>query len=395
VKKVASGATAHYVWQGGQVIAEHNGSSGAVITDYIYFGNRMIAREQNSNRHFFLYDQLSARATITDGQGGIAGRQAHLPFGEELNATGTTDKHRFTSYERDSETGLDYAVNRQYESNVGRFTRPDPYKASGSPSNPQSLNRYTYVQNDSVNSVDPLGLWAWIPACPSGYTKDGAGGMCVPIYTGGVSAAPTVPSLWGPLSLPGLDIDIDIEALEKAVGSPVDWLSNALVLGLGPGCEQFFGGEDHLKKLASEIKGDITVVAVDGPGFKDQIPNGPETFKEFWERRKAPLPAATTVFYNFWNGNLDAQVYKSIILGPAFFDPGKYDSYGFGLAKDELRKYQAYILVHEYMHILNNADDELLAKRWGLGDKGYDVSDRISASNSITRFLANDCKANK
>ena len=161
IKKVVGSTTTHYVWQGGQVIAEHNGSTGAVITEYIFAGGRMIARE-GGGRVFFLYDRLSARATITDGQGGIQGRQSHLPFGEELNATGTTDKHRFTSYERDSETGTDYAVNRQYAQGVGRFNRTDPYRESCNASSPQSLNRYAYTSNDPINRVDPMGLIAFI-----------------------------------------------------------------------------------------------------------------------------------------------------------------------------------------------------------------------------------------
>lgn len=157
VKKVVSSTTTHYVWEGSQCLAEHNGSTGTVIAEYIYAGSRMIAREQ-SGRIFFLKDKLSTRATITDGQGGIQGRQSHLPFGEELNATGTTDKHRFTNYERDSESGLDYALNRGYSSGIGRFAQSDPYRASGGPNLPQSWNRYTYTHNNPSNKVDPSGL---------------------------------------------------------------------------------------------------------------------------------------------------------------------------------------------------------------------------------------------
>ena len=36
--------------------------------------------------------------------------------------------------------------------------RPDPYKGSYTFTNPQSLNRYSYVANDPVNFVDPSGL---------------------------------------------------------------------------------------------------------------------------------------------------------------------------------------------------------------------------------------------
>jgi RHS repeat-associated protein len=156
IKKVVGSTTTHYVWEGGQCIAEHNGATGAVLTDYIFAGSQMIARENGGNRIFFLNDRLGVRATITDGQGSIQGRQATLPFGEELNVSGTTDKHRFTSYERDTEMDTDNAVNRQYNQSVGRFNRVDP--VSGSIGNPQSLNRYAYVQNDPINAVDPLGL---------------------------------------------------------------------------------------------------------------------------------------------------------------------------------------------------------------------------------------------
>jgi RHS repeat-associated protein len=157
VKKVVGSTTTHYVWEGWQVIAEHNGSSGAVVSEYIFAGDRMIAREQ-SGRVFFLQDRLSIRATITDGQGGIQGRQAHLPFGQEFATSGTQDKHRFTNYERDSESGTDHAVNREYSPTLGRFARPDPYGGSYSSRSPQSLSRYAYVENDAINANDPLGL---------------------------------------------------------------------------------------------------------------------------------------------------------------------------------------------------------------------------------------------
>jgi RHS repeat-associated protein len=156
IKSVVGGTTRHYVWEGNQCIAEHNGSSGAVMIDYIFAGSRMIAREDGVYRLFFLSDKLSARAAIIDNNGSIVGRQATLPYGEELNLSGQTDAHLFTSYRRDSETNTDYAVNRQYHQGVGRFNRVDPVE--GSIANPQSLNRYTYVQNDPVNMTDPDGL---------------------------------------------------------------------------------------------------------------------------------------------------------------------------------------------------------------------------------------------
>lgn len=63
--------------------------------------------------------------------------------------------YKFTGYERDSESGLDYAIFRYYDNRVGRFTSPDPLK--GGVTKPQSLNRYTYTLNNPCNLVDPTG----------------------------------------------------------------------------------------------------------------------------------------------------------------------------------------------------------------------------------------------
>jgi RHS repeat-associated protein len=56
--------------------------------------------------------------------------------------------------------------NRYYSSTLARFTTPDPYRASGGPSDPQSWNRYAYVQNDPVNFNDPSGLFKQRPEDP-------------------------------------------------------------------------------------------------------------------------------------------------------------------------------------------------------------------------------------
>jgi RHS repeat-associated protein len=54
--------------------------------------------------------------------------------------------------------GGDEAMHRRYEGRWQRFAQPDPWDGSYDYTNPQSFNRYAYVQNDPVNSVDPSGL---------------------------------------------------------------------------------------------------------------------------------------------------------------------------------------------------------------------------------------------
>src|SRR5579871_6378098 len=79
----------------------------------------------------------------------------YLPFGE-LNSSDTNiTTHKFTGDERDSETGLDHTLFRQYSSNTGNWLSPDPAGlAAVDPSNPQSWNRYVYALNDSLNLID-------------------------------------------------------------------------------------------------------------------------------------------------------------------------------------------------------------------------------------------------
>ncbi|MCC6744072.1 MAG: hypothetical protein IT175_09445 [Acidobacteria bacterium] len=100
----------------------------------------------------------------------MTGTQSHFPFGEDAGTSGTVEKHRFTTYENDAESGTNYAVNRQHGASTGRFMRPDPM--AGTVSFPQSLNRYSYTINDPVTLSDPLGL---NPVAPPGTYVDQLG----------------------------------------------------------------------------------------------------------------------------------------------------------------------------------------------------------------------------
>ncbi|MEK6301164.1 MAG: RHS repeat-associated core domain-containing protein [Acidobacteriota bacterium] len=157
VKKLSNGATTHYVWERGQVLAEHNGSTGAVIMDYVHFGNKLIAKVTSGSTQYILSDRMSGRLVL-DTSGTVLGRQGHLPFGEDFGESGLQEKHHLTSYERDDETGNDYAVNRGYSPSIGRFLSADPYVASESAADPRGWNRYSYTRNVVINRGDPLGL---------------------------------------------------------------------------------------------------------------------------------------------------------------------------------------------------------------------------------------------
>ncbi|MGE3467403.1 MAG: RHS repeat-associated core domain-containing protein, partial [Pyrinomonadaceae bacterium] len=110
---------------------------------------------------------------ITNDTGQVVSRRDFLPFGEDINAgiggrTGETGqkysvaedtvRQKFTGYQKDTETSLDFAEARMYENRFGRFTAVDPLMASGYSANPQTFNRYIYVGNGPLIRSDPAGL---------------------------------------------------------------------------------------------------------------------------------------------------------------------------------------------------------------------------------------------
>jgi len=86
-----------------------------------------------------------------------AERTNYYPYGEERPGATAQERDKFGTYYRDA-TGLDYADQRYYQSQWGRFMSADPYVASAGVEGPRSWNRYSYVEGDPVNAADPSGL---------------------------------------------------------------------------------------------------------------------------------------------------------------------------------------------------------------------------------------------
>jgi len=116
-----------------------------------------------------LQDVQGSTRAVMSGTSVIA-RHDFLPFGEEISAGtgmrtsgqgfGVIDKirQRYAMTEHDDTSGLDHTWWRKYDNRSGRWTSPDSYNGSATTADPQSFNRFSYVQNDPVNFVDPSGL---------------------------------------------------------------------------------------------------------------------------------------------------------------------------------------------------------------------------------------------
>jgi RHS repeat-associated protein len=83
---------------------------------------------------------------------------AYSPMGESYSETGTTDRN-FTGQNQELANDLYAFQYREYQPIHGRWISPDPAGLGAvNPANPQSLNRYAYVNGSPLNSLDPLGL---------------------------------------------------------------------------------------------------------------------------------------------------------------------------------------------------------------------------------------------
>jgi RHS repeat-associated protein len=158
----------------GNTIAETDSTgstSNANYHEYVFFAGRRVARSDVSTGSIYYYfvDHLGSTRIMTDASGNVCFNVAYLPYGPENHITNTCNTtyttYKFAGYERDGETGLDYALARYYNSRLGRFMSGDPL--AGDTSDPQTLNRYAYVSNNPVNLIDPSGMFLCGPAlCP-------------------------------------------------------------------------------------------------------------------------------------------------------------------------------------------------------------------------------------
>ena len=147
------------------------------LTVYIYNAYGKIVSEFGNNQatipttNYTTEDTQGSPRVVTDSLGAVYARRDFMPFGEELyaNTAGRTAankygngsdsvRQRYTGYEKDIETGLDFAEARMYDNRYGRFTAIDPLLASGKSANPQTFNRYAYVANNPIRSTDPSGM---------------------------------------------------------------------------------------------------------------------------------------------------------------------------------------------------------------------------------------------
>lgn len=153
----------------GTLIEEYpTATPSSVATSYVYAGSQIVSTENSSGTTSYLTtDNVGSTRAVTDISGNVIARKDYGAFGDETitsqrttglgyNPPGT--RKDYTGYEKDSESGLEFAQAR-YENVIhGRFTSVDPLPGSATIRDPQTFNRYTYATNSPYKFTDPLGL---------------------------------------------------------------------------------------------------------------------------------------------------------------------------------------------------------------------------------------------
>lgn len=144
------------------------------VTVFVYSASGQLVAEysteisQAPKVSYTTADHLGSPRILTDKNGATISRRDFHPFGEEIATAqrtaafgyGGTDsvRQKFTDYERDIESELDFAQARYYNSQHGRFTSTDPILIKKDRLvDPQRLNLYVYVRNSPYKFVDTTG----------------------------------------------------------------------------------------------------------------------------------------------------------------------------------------------------------------------------------------------
>ena len=391
VKKTESGASTYYVYSSVIGSAVMEVASAGVQRAYVMNGGNVLAQRNPDGQFYWLHmDHLGSGRKMTNTSGNLTYRAEFDPYGKltyEWSATPNQNTKKFTGYERDAGSGLDYAQARMYASEWGRFLSPDPLPWKKIRlKRPRSLNRYSYVEGNPVNFTDPSGLDCFETGCNI------SGGGSGPIDTGG-NRDFGLGGLFAPeedgreVLPPGGGGDV-----EPVADDYVQQLSDAL-LSLGKGCIGFLGGINKVKELAANMKSaGMKVVAVGGVGYTNTIQNGKETHQQFWENgEKKSTAVARAVGY----GGKDSKpgAYLTIILGPLFFNNTASNPYlndnKEKITYSSFADFQRDALFHEYWHVYTNLNDPDFADEYQLAWKGYDVS---NPSLAIQNFIKHDCQ---
>lgn len=156
-KTVNGVVTRYHYGPDGRLLAETNGSTGAVIREYIWDDEVPVAQASAGPIVYLHTDHLGTPRLGTNSVGAEVWRWDSDAFGITAPIGSAVVNLRFPGQYFDTETGLHYNWHRTYDPASGRYVESDPIGLAG------GLNTYGYVGGNPGGFRDPFGLAAETP----------------------------------------------------------------------------------------------------------------------------------------------------------------------------------------------------------------------------------------
>jgi RHS repeat-associated protein len=150
MKKTVGSESTYYFYGLGGLLCEFT-SSNAIST--------ATAASSTDRAVYRTSDKVGSAVLVINSSGIVIENNRTLPYGEQWLAENapSVNNQKFTTYDRDPESGLDYAMARYYANRSGRFMSVDPGSRNAKMELSQSWNAYIYSENDPINYTDPGG----------------------------------------------------------------------------------------------------------------------------------------------------------------------------------------------------------------------------------------------
>jgi RHS repeat-associated protein len=158
VENNAGGSYSEFIYgPTGAKLAKANGQT--LVKAFIALPGGAKAIYNSSGLAYYRHsDWLGTSRLASSASRTLYSSSAYAPFGEQYKTSGTADAS-FTGQNSDTVSSLYDFQFRESSPSQGRWISPDPAGILAvDPTNPQSWNRYTYVNNNPLALVDPLGL---------------------------------------------------------------------------------------------------------------------------------------------------------------------------------------------------------------------------------------------
>lgn len=151
VYKQKGSVKTYYVYgQGGQLLYEKEGS---ITKTYIYFGNELVAYVRNNVLYYVHTDHLGRPEVMTNASKTKVWNAQNNAYNRTVTQGASLGFNvGFPGQYWDVDTNLFYNYFRDYDPTIGRYIQSDPIGLAA------GINTYTYVSNNPMNLIDPLGL---------------------------------------------------------------------------------------------------------------------------------------------------------------------------------------------------------------------------------------------